>query len=649
MTVSDDLSPEHGEQHTHKVDSSSCSSSSSSDGESENGDSDNQSNLRHYLYPGSSTTILETVLLLGTWFTQYSGVTKKALESLLKLLAHILPKEHRLPNTYKQFLRLLRPQQLQSFHMCPNGCRAYYGELTDAERCPECNAKRYRMQPRSWAYRPKRRRLDRLPRRTFKVLPLIPRLKQVLESDRMVGLLTHHHNVTSPSNGYINDLHQTDHWKSLFVNGGIMEGDRRNLVLAISIDGVNPFRKRSTDYSMWPVYVHILNLSPELRYSFAHSFLTTIIPGSSLKNISSFLRPVIDEFVQLFDQGIVLSDGSIVRGVTDILVMDYEAQSKVLCMKGQGAIQGCHLCTIQGQYVHNLRKVVYLNNRAYIRLLSHHLRSATVYFNSNPEDLDIPEPRNHEDIIAQGRECLAIRQRIQEGIITERVLREYQKKTGVNGPTAVEALPGVRLGLHGNVPVDFMHLQRNVLVHLFQCLTGDSVKVGDHVLREERDHGRFLDLWPSEANGEDDVQPLPGPWELTPEEVRIANDRAMSICLPIGFGFKSGSWFTNYQKIHRTSDWLKLVTTRILKFCLRGLLGERQRLVLFRLLDCLRDIAASVHTAVSLDALESLIHETLAEVELNFPAFLQVVMLHLHHHSVVAIRKYGTVYSTWMF
>ena len=150
------------------------------------------------------------------------------------------------------------------------------------------------------------------------------------------------------------------------------------------------------------------------------------------KNVSSFLRPVIDEFVQLFDQGIVLSDGSIVRAVTDILAIDYEAQSKVLCMKEQGAIQGCHLCTIQRQYVHNLRQVVYLNNRGYIRPLSHHLRSATVYFKSNPEDLDIPKPRNHEDIIAQGRECLSIRQRIREGIMTERGLREYQKKTGVN-------------------------------------------------------------------------------------------------------------------------------------------------------------------------------------------------------------------------
>ena len=119
-------------------------------------------------------------------------------------------------------------------------------------------------------------------------------------------------------------------------------------------------------------------------------------------------------------------------------------------------------------------------------------------------------------------------------------------------------------------------------------------------------------------------------------------------CLPIGFGFKSDSWFTNYKKIHRTSDWLKLGTTGILKFCLRGLLGKRQRLVLFCLLDCLRDIAASVHTAAffSLDTLESLIHETLAEVELNFPASLHVVMLHLLHHSVVAIQNYCTMYST---
>ena len=59
-----------------------------------------------------------------------------------------------------------------------------------------------------------------------------------------------------------------------------------------------------------------------------------------------------------------------------------------------------------------------------------------------------------------------------------RDLKDHQKMTGVLGPTIVTALPGVRLGLGGTVPIDFMHLQRSVLVHVLQCLMGDPVKVG---------------------------------------------------------------------------------------------------------------------------------------------------------------------------
>ena len=82
----------------------------------------------------------------------------------------------------------------------------------------------------------------------------------------------------------------------------------------------------------------------------------------------------------------------------------------------------------------------------------------------------------------------------------------------------------------------------------------------------ERDHGRFLDLWPSD--GESDDEPVPAPWQLSMEEINIADERASSICLPLGFGIKSGPLFSNYLKIHRTSDWLRLVTAGVLKFCL---------------------------------------------------------------------------------
>ena len=209
----------------------------------------------------------------------------------------------------------------------------------------------------------------------------------------MTALMTRHHHVTPSSDGYAYDLHQTDHWKSLFADGGILSDNKRNLALAISLDGVNPFRKRSSEHSMWPVFVHILNLPQELRYSFDYSLLATVIPGPKCpSDLGAFFKPVFDELAQLFDKGLLLRDGTTVRAVVDLMVMDYQAQAKVLCMKAQGALQGCHLCTINGHYVHDLRKVVYLNNRAYIEPNDHPLRSASGYFSQQPNDLIFPNP-----------------------------------------------------------------------------------------------------------------------------------------------------------------------------------------------------------------------------------------------------------------
>ena len=100
------------------------------------------------------------------------------------------------------------------------------------------------------------------------------------------------------------------------------------------------------------------------------------------------------------------------RAVVDLMVMDYQAQPKILCMKAQMALQGCHLCTINGHYVHDLRKVVYLNIRAYIEPNDHPLRSARGYFNQQPNDSDLTEPRSHEYIIDHGRESEAIRREL---------------------------------------------------------------------------------------------------------------------------------------------------------------------------------------------------------------------------------------------
>ena len=87
----------------------------------------------------------------------------------------------------------------------------------------------------------------------------------------MTPKMSRHHYVTPSSDVYVYDLHQTDHWKSLFADGGILSDNKHNLALAISLDGVNPFSKPSSGHSLWPFYVHIMYQS---RRSYATLSIT---------------------------------------------------------------------------------------------------------------------------------------------------------------------------------------------------------------------------------------------------------------------------------------------------------------------------------------------------------------------------------------
>ena len=74
------------------------------------------------------------------------------------------------------------------------------------------------------------------------------------------------------------------------------------------------------------------------------------------------------------------------------------------------------------------------------------------------------------------------------------------------------------------------HLQCNNQV--LQCL--NRVKVGEHVMRSERDRGRFLELWPSVADNQSDAESFPGRRQLLREEIKVADSRPSSICLHMG-------------------------------------------------------------------------------------------------------------------
>jgi hypothetical protein len=78
--------------------------------------------------------------------------------------------------------------------------------------------------------------------------------------------------------------------------------DPRNLRLAITTDGFNPFGNFSLTCSMWPVLVTPLNLPPWECVNPSNCFMLLLIlsPTSPRKDFDVFLEPLIEELKELW-------------------------------------------------------------------------------------------------------------------------------------------------------------------------------------------------------------------------------------------------------------------------------------------------------------------------------------------------------------
>lgn len=80
----------------------------------------------------------------------------------------------------------------------------------------------------------------------------------------------------------------------------------RNVRLGLATDGFNPFGNMSLSYSMWPVMVVPYNLPPWMCMKKPYTMMTLLIPRPTApgKDLDVFLRPLIDELKELWDDGV---------------------------------------------------------------------------------------------------------------------------------------------------------------------------------------------------------------------------------------------------------------------------------------------------------------------------------------------------------
>lgn len=212
------------------------------------------------------------------------------------------------------------------------------------------------------------------------------------------------------------------------------------------------------------------------------------------------------------------------------------------------------------------------------------------------------------------------------------------QETGCKGSYSFRILP-----LHERIldtPVDPMHLVKNIAEHCIKFITGieDTYKVR----QEEKKRNRFHSSWIK-----DDKLP-PAPFALSKDDILLADERTKSVLVHSTFDWRPRGIFSKKTGM-KAHEWKEVVTSGILKFCLRGMLGRNQRQTLYRLFDVISGICAEDIAMDSVDDLEQETHHALALFERDFPVSLQVIVFHLLHHLPMYIKHFGPVYSFWMY
>ena len=227
---------------------------------------------------------------------------------------------------------------------CIKFCIAYTGKYERLEECPYCHENRYTH--------------TRKPRRIFSYIPLIPRLQSFYQSKSMAQKLSYRHDYQHDPNR-IRDVFDSNHYRNLLARKVKIDGvqrpynffsDKRDIALALSVDGYLIFKRRRSGPSSMPILLINYNLPPEIRNHYHNLLCLGIIHKP--KDLASYLAPFEDECAELA-MGIRTFDATtreifLMHAYTILAHGDIIAIERLLGFRGHNAYCPCRSCTIKG-------------------------------------------------------------------------------------------------------------------------------------------------------------------------------------------------------------------------------------------------------------------------------------------------------------
>ena len=192
-----------------------------------------------------------------------------------------------------------------------------------------------------------------------------------------------------------------------------------------------------------------------------------------------------------------------------------------------------------------------------------------------------------------------------------------------------------------------MHLVKNIAEHVIKLLPGI-----EDLRREEQHRNHFRCTWVKSGCEKD---PLPFSLsrererEREREEMVVTNSRALSITVPSGVDWRRRKSLDRKSLSYvKSVEWKHVLSSCILKYCIRGLLGEQQRTTLFEL----RDVSAVLAYDIAVDDINSIkyrVHRVLSLLERDFPVALHVIVFHHLHHMPMFLCRLRAACGFWMY
>lgn len=173
----------------------------------------------------------------------------------------------------------------------------FWNEHESKNTCPVCKESRFKYDEI---------KKKKVPQKVLRYFPLKPRLKKLSMSKHTTTEIRWHKEKKVQIEGALRHPSDGESWKEFEKLHEKFDDDPRNVQLGLATHGLNPFGSMSNAYTMWPVLLVPYNLPPWKMMKPSFMLMSFLIPSPKApgRDINVYLRPLINELKDLWDEGV---------------------------------------------------------------------------------------------------------------------------------------------------------------------------------------------------------------------------------------------------------------------------------------------------------------------------------------------------------